>query len=121
MTIKIERDAILSVINHGNLPSPPCHNPLSSSYSSEDDDDCLLREKLRSRYDDHDSSMVDFFRETLTPELDETDDDDSTVSSCSTTKGVRFADPLVTYVWWRPRTLKKHIRDLFYTVEETQR
>ena len=60
------------------------------------------------------------------PELDDTDDD-STVSSCSSStitssvKSVSFAAPLVTEVRYRPRTLNGNKTLLYYTVEETSR
>lgn len=60
------------------------------------------------------------------PELDDTDDD-STVSSCSsstttsTVKCVSFAAPLVTEVRYRPRTLRRNKTLLYYTVEQTSR
>jgi len=59
------------------------------------------------------------------PELDYTDDDCTTVSSCSSGKSARatvtFASVLVTEIRTRPRTRPEDVAALFYSCEETQR
>lgn len=123
MTIKIERDAILCVINKnrtsktddsfsGNLPSSLQSAKLASPY----------HKSLQPPR--HETNL--FFSYQTAPELDETDDDSTvTSSSCSSStvgvKGVSFAEPIVTQTWWRPRTLRKSVKSFYYTVEETQR
>lgn len=120
MTIKIERDAVLCVINNNRndeSTSSLCHKSLKDSPLLSDD--CLKLERLSDFL-----PQAGYFRGTDAPELDDTDDESSissSVSSCSTAKGVRFVDPLVTEVRYRPRTLRKDVTSLFYTVEETQR
>lgn len=122
MTIQIQQDAILCVTNsdsNNGSTQPSCHqhNPLRKE---------TLPYSLTKDYDVYDysdmvDSMIDVDSQSQ-PELDETDDDDSTLSSCSSSsKGVTFCDNLVTEVNWRPRTRRKDVRSLFYTVEETQR
>lgn len=121
MTVKIEREAVLRVINNNNGASlePPCYQPLR-------DDDCSsgvtpIHQSKGLDIDDYNHSAGCTSRlHRETPELDETDDD-STVSSCSTAKGVTFATPLVTEVRLRIRTKKIFLRDYYYTTEETQR
>jgi len=129
MTIKIEREAMLSVVNsqqHPSSESPSYCYPLSV-LSSRSGSDCCRP----SSHDEPSKSSV-FFELTSKqhgelrcqspppPELDDTDDE-STIDSWTVAKGVTFADPLVTEVRTRPRTLKKNVRSLFYTYEETQR
>ena len=116
MTIKIERDAILCVMNnHDNGASSPA-----------DYDDFCLKKKTTLR-DLVPKVEVHSSIHSRTPDLDDTDDEStvSTFSSTSTStagaKYVSFAEPLVTEVRIRPPTLRKHVRDLFYSVEETQR
>jgi len=63
------------------------------------------------------------------PELEDTDDDCTTVSSCSSDARSRslvratvtFAAVLVTEVRTRPRTRPEDVSALFYSCEETQR
>lgn len=117
MTIKIERDAMLCVINNNSnsetSSEPPCCKPLRPSVDIDPlSDPSSIQKSQALGYHHHDT--------TTTPELYETDDE-SSISSCSTAKGVTFAEPLVTQVRTRPRTKKAHLRSLFYTYEETQR
>mmetsp|Transcript_29292 Transcript_29292/g.33986 ORF Transcript_29292/g.33986 Transcript_29292/m.33986 type:complete len:320 (+) Transcript_29292:52-1011(+) len=146
MTIKIERGAILCVINGSNgnrfQHSSP---PLSSRGPADDDDDDFYPSKpcplstSQQKVVSEDSPLhypiglmglrgLDDTCSTSTsastePGLEDTDDDDSTVSSCSssTIKWVKFSDPIVTEIRFRPRTEDKDIRSLFYSYEETQR
>lgn len=65
------------------------------------------------------------------PDLEDTDDDCTTVSSCSSSVqsrstsasrgSVTFATQLVTDVRTRPRTRPQDVKGLFYSCEETQR
>eukprot|EP00551_Chaetoceros_affinis_P010890 CAMPEP_0203683054 /NCGR_PEP_ID=MMETSP0090-20130426/47318_1 /ASSEMBLY_ACC=CAM_ASM_001088 /TAXON_ID=426623 /ORGANISM="Chaetoceros affinis, Strain CCMP159" /LENGTH=281 /DNA_ID=CAMNT_0050552175 /DNA_START=636 /DNA_END=1481 /DNA_ORIENTATION=- len=134
MTIKIERDAILSVVN-SRQQSPVSTDSPSHCYPLSADSSCSrsynetttdnksyffeLATTCSSKLDDDESQQ---------PELDDTDDEStstctSSIISTSSSKGasVTFCEPLVTEVRTRPRTLKRHVRALFYTYEETQR
>jgi hypothetical protein len=143
MTVKIEREAILCVINNNNTTqtkqqrkSSSHRKPIRDYYDDDDSYNPSCWRKPKSSKSGrspssslpsgthHISNKKRFFDET--PELDETDDD-STVSSCSSTiKGisfarVTFAEPLVTKVYYRPKTLRRHVRSLYYSVEQTSR
>lgn len=113
MTIKIERDAILCVINNNN-------DITSSSSSSSMTSKTTSLSKSKEVFD-----LIHSF-DYSKPELDETDDESTfSSSSCSSStlggKCVSFADPIVTEVRYRPRTLRRCVRSLFYSVEQTQR
>ena len=149
MTIKIERDAFLYVIDgvlhssssnyQGSSRLPPSDGDgdlvvYSSTHgaaiSVPSDDECESIPKssvslLRRRT----TPTTSIFEDPLeVPDLELLDDD--TVSSCSSggsfvsedrRRSVSFASPLVTEVRTRPRTLPEDLRTLFYSYDETQR
>lgn len=122
MTIHVEQEALLRVLESPLPHANPQPNHLQShSPSSQGDEyvlvdfrntfksnDCAV-EKLRySTYDDEDSVLT-FSTASLS-------DSDSEVE-----RSVSFADDVVTEEWTRPYTPKEEVSKLFYSTEETQR
>lgn len=136
MTIKIKREAMVSVV--GALLSPlssnyPVSLPLSSNIATGESAKAPPVSWLN-----WDQSAVEVIGKPTTemygsshnhlPELEDTDDEESTIASSvdsfSTSdppRSVTFCEPLVTEVRTRPRTDPEDIRTLFYSYEETQR
>ena len=126
MTIRVEREALLTVINTSqssaiqaswstSLPSKPC-NPC-----------------IRDEFVIVDAVPTKELYSDLIP--DSTGEDDlaslctistSSISSCdssndaSTERRVSFATDLVSDVWTRERTLPEEVSNLFYSALETQ-
>jgi len=148
MTIIIEREAILSAVgsttgaSHSPLPSSSCRSPSSTLSVTHQHDDAYspssqskdIRPSLANAWY---GELLRHHRvptcyqpqdETL-PDLDDTDDDCTTISSCSsgarsrtfTRPTVSFAELLVSEVRTRPRTRPEDVAALFYSCEETQR
>ena len=124
MTIKIEREALLTVLSR-QPQSPPLHletvkgvdeMQLVSVPKSGDDPVYSLRD---STYCDNDGDDDD----CCTVVSASTSSSSSTSSSIRTParKSVSFLEPLVTDVRTRPRTPKSQLSRLFYSVEETTR
>jgi hypothetical protein len=111
MTIKVEQEALLRV-----LQRQPCHPPSCDPIGSEQEyvivnfcqplssDAYCVKTLLRSTSDDEDSVF------TLSTASLSSDDS----SECEAPKRVTFADPLVTEVWTRPYTEKDS--GLYYSV-----
>lgn len=142
MTIKIEREAVLTALgaSHTSLPSSsyrstvaiPTHQheaTYSPSKSLE-----LIEPSLSSSWHNEAphhlrSEQCCMVEQEIIPELEDTDDDCTTVSSCSTEARSRsygratvtFASVLVTEVRTRPKTRPEDVSTLFYSCEETQR
>lgn len=115
MTIKVEREALLRVLERPplNTPIPPpgefvvvdCFKPIHPADS--------LVEKLRlsTSCDDDDSVFT-----VSTASFSDTDSEDGSIQ-----RRVSFAEELVTNEWTRPFTPKEDLSHLFYTTEETQK
>jgi hypothetical protein len=117
MTIKVEREALLRV-----LERPPQYSPIEDASG-----DCLLVDygnlisnsddvvgKLRqSSVDDEDSVFT-----VSTASFSDTDSEDAEDLD---DRRVSFAEDLVTEEWTRPFTAKEDLSLLFYTAEETQK
>lgn len=115
MTIKVEREALLRV-----LERPPSNTPIGST------EDYLLVdygnlinpnensvEKLRqTQGDDEDSVCTE-----STASFSDTDSEDADPEE----RRVSFAEDLVSEEWSRPYTAREDLPHLFYTTEETQR
>lgn len=123
MTINIQREA-LNCITRGataplNLHHAESYLPLESNPSQESGESQPLDKRLAV----DNEPVDDVTDESSYPELDLTDDDSSVSSysiSSTSSRRVTFREELVTEVWLRPRTLRRDIRDLFYSYEETQ-
>ena len=125
MTIKIQREAVLYVLSR----APREHYDTSRLQTYEDEaeivvnpskeDAVILVPISSSRYNGPRALRVENVPE---PSYKNTNDD-SVRDSSPTEPGrrVSFAQPMVTDVRTRPRTLPEDLRALFYTYEETQR
>lgn len=120
MTIKIEREALISVINtRPTWPSSSCEGP-SITYDDEfvlvnlpakSDYQHLCPELLRcSSYSDEDSLCT-----SSTLSCFSSDD------SISTDRKVFFAPSIVTDEWTRPFTPREDVSSLYYSSEDTNR
>lgn len=116
MTIKIEREALLTVLSRAPQ-QPPLHHDTTG-------DDEFVHVSLPKKNE----ALVSFELDSTYTGFD--DDDCCTVASASTSsssssssipRSVSFADTLVTEVRTRPRTPRSEVSKLFYSVEETQR
>jgi len=142
MTIKIEREAVLTALgaSHTPLPSSSYRStaalptyPNVASYSPSKSLELIepsLSSSWYSKAPHHiRSGPCCIVEDDSIPELDDTDDDCTTVSSCSSDvrsrsfsrPTVTFASVLVTEVRTRPRTRPEDVSALFYSCEETQR
>lgn len=141
MTIMIEREAVLTAIGASHSPLPPSSYRSPLPIPEEQHDSAYSPLKLCERIEQSKIAPTLFadaflFRsgcylseDDSIPGLDESDDDCTTISSCSS--GVRsrslsgvhvsFASVLVTEVRTRPRTKPQDVSALFYSCEETQR
>jgi hypothetical protein len=116
MTIKVEHDALLQV-----LQRRPVHPPLSEAIGRREDyilidfckpigSDSFPVEKLRRvTSDDEDDSVYT----TSTASLSDSDSDFE--------RRVSFASQVVTDEWTRPFTPKDEVSSLYYSTAETQR
>ena len=132
MTIKIERDAVLQILNgeppsNGQasttkLPRAPCIDDAEIVVYSPKDEAPVLIPTLASCCFGHEEPL-----RLSTPDLVDSDvesyfdDDCSFDEPLSSLRRVSFAQPLITEVRTRPRTLPQDLRSLFYTYEETHR
>ena len=125
MTIRVEREALLMVINTSFPSSSSC-----SQYINDEDEfvivDSVPTKPLKSN---------DFFYSDLIPSSTE-DDDLGSLCTLSTTSSVSsydsssdistvdrrvsFASQIVTDVWTRERTLPEDVSNLYYSSLETQ-
>lgn len=142
MTIIIEREAILTAIgaSHSPLPSSSCRAPSSphqhdAAYSPSQPNELIVPSLANSWYGEllsqhrGNHTFCSLAEEDNLPDLDDTDDDCTTISSCSSDvrsrtfarATVTFAELLVTEVRTRPRTRPEDVAALFYSCEETQR
>lgn len=142
MTIKIEREAVLTAIgaSHPALPpssyrstsTMPAHHGVA--YSPVKPHELIESSMAPSWYAETIShitrgNMCLMAEDDSIPELDDTDDECSTISSFSSVvrsrsparATVTFASTLVTEVRTRPRTRPEDVSALFYSCEETQR
>jgi len=126
MTIKIEREALLTVLSRA--PQQPLHQGVDEARGEPDDGFVLVSLPKPKRGCLEGESSVLLQRLSTCESFD--DDDCCTVTSASTSstssflepsRSVSFAEPLVTEVRTRPRTLREEVSGLFYSVEETQR
>ena len=128
MTIRVEREALLTVINTSQSPSINGSLPTTTkSLSSKPCNPCIRDE---DEFVIVDSVPTKEFYSDFIP--GSTGDDDlaslctlSTTSTSSSSDGsserrVTFADQLVTDVWTRERTLPEDVSNLFYSGIETQ-
>lgn len=119
MTIKVEREALVTVLSRSpSWPSSPCE---ATSISSDDDEfvlvnlpnksSCLVDGGLLrcSSYSDEDSLC------TLSTSSE------SSVSDSSIERRVTFAPSLVSDEWTRPFTPREDVASLFYSTEDTNR
>ena len=119
MTIKIERDSPLRVIDTSSHRHGSSGTPFESSITTMEDDfvvvdfqplcSSLLVGKLRSSTIDDDTAS------TGSMSSDSYDD------SSEQQRRVSFADDLVTQVWTRPFTPRGEVSNLFYSTEDTSR
>jgi len=134
MTIKIEREAMVCVV--GALLSPlssnyPVSLPLSSNGESATASSVSWLNWDQSHVDaigkPNETELYGSSHMHL-PELEDTDDEESTIASSVSSfsasdapRSVSFCEPLVTDIRTRPRTEPEDVRTLFYSYEETQR
>lgn len=128
MTIRVEREALLTVINtsqqssiNGSLPTTT--KPLSSKPCKpciRDEDEFVIVDSVPTKefYSDFipGSTGDDDLASLCTLSTSST----SSSSEASSERRVTFADELVTDVWTRERTLPEDISKLFYSAIETQ-
>jgi len=142
MTIRVEREALLMVINTSSSSSFSSSSPLSSTSSSSscspcirDDDDefvivdsvptikgknnCFYSDYLASssyaRDNDDQASLC-----TISTTSDSSFDSTSDISTIADHRRVSFAPQLVTDVWTRERTRVEDISNLYYSAQQTQ-
>jgi hypothetical protein len=116
MTIKVEREALLRVLERPALHTPilPPSDFLVVDYGnllSNSGDDGVEKLRPATAEDDEDSVYT-----LSTASFSDTDSEDAGLE-----KRVSFADELVTDEWIRPYTAKEDLPLLFYTTDETQR
>ena len=106
MTIKVEREALLRV-----LERPPQSTALTEDFLLVDCGNLIDSNAQKARTDDDSvftlSTASSFSDTDSEPEEEE--------------RRVSFAEELVTDEWTRPFTAKEDLHQLFYTTEETQR
>lgn len=118
MTIKVEREALITVLTRRpTWPSSLCE---ATSISTDDDEFVVVNLPSKSPYLDTERLRCSAY----------TDDDsvctlstssDSLSSDSSVERRVSFASSLVTDVWTRPFTPREDIPSLFYSTEDTNR
>eukprot|EP00559_Dactyliosolen_fragilissimus_P006786 CAMPEP_0184871482 /NCGR_PEP_ID=MMETSP0580-20130426/40745_1 /TAXON_ID=1118495 /ORGANISM="Dactyliosolen fragilissimus" /LENGTH=238 /DNA_ID=CAMNT_0027374147 /DNA_START=408 /DNA_END=1121 /DNA_ORIENTATION=- len=141
MTIRIEREAFVQVIDGNAIPTSSCEQTSFNSLKDAGKSELI---DIRSHYCHRDYSNSPLSRvdvsskilpvplidsSLIQPDLVETDDDYTVGSTCSSEttisidhgRRVTFASPLITEVRTRPRTLPEEVHNLFYSYEETQR
>lgn len=125
MTIKIERDSPLRVIDTSKVVSSNHHvsSPYDTALSVTEDESFLLVdfEPLGCPL-----ASVGKLRSSTTAADDDTASTGSLSSDSYDTQDARggrvsFADDIVTDVWTRPFTPRSEVSNLFYSTEETSR
>ena len=127
MTIRVEREALLTVINTTSSQSSSITSRTrpSTSLSSKPCNPCIR--------DEDEFVIVDFYSDFI-PGSNGDDDlaslctlSTSSVSSCDSSsdastveRRVTFASQVVTDVWTRDRTLPEDVSNLYYSALETQ-
>jgi len=130
MTIRVEREALLMVINTSSSSS----SSSSCSPCIRDDDDefvivdsvptikgknnCFYSDYLASSYardNDDQASLC-----TISTTSDSSFDSTSDISTIADHRRVSFAPQLVTDVWTRERTRLQDISNLYYSAQQTQ-
>ena len=118
MTIKVEREALITVLTRRpTWPSSLCE---ATSISTDDDEFVVVNLPSKSPY-------LDTERLRCSPYSDEdsvctlSTSSDSLSSDSSLERRVSFASSLVTDVWTRPFTEREEIPSLFYSTEDTNR
>lgn len=110
MTIKVEQEVVLRVVQNSNASHPPL--PVGDDFLLVDfrkpSNDFDGVEKILSADDDDDSIFT-----ISTASLSDTDSEIQ--------RRVSFAEDLVSEEWTRPFTPKDEVSSLFYSTEETQR
>jgi len=135
MTIRVEREALLMVINTSSLSlTTTTSSPFSSlSYNPcirDNDDEFVIVDSVPTI----NKGKNDFFYSDITYTRD---DDQASLCTISTTsdfsfystsdssiivdRRVSFAPQLVTDIWTRPRTVPEDVSTLFYSAQETQK
>jgi len=135
MTIRVEREALLMVINTSSLSlTTNTSSPFSSlSYNPcirDNDDEFVIVDSVPTI----NKGKNDFFYSDITYTRD---DDQASLCTISTTsdfsfystsdssiivdRRVSFAPQLVTDIWTRPRTVPEDVSTLFYSAQETQK
>lgn len=127
MTIRVEREALLTVINTSRSSSISSLPTTTTSLSSMLCNPCRREEE---EFVIVDSVPTKEFYSDLIP--GSTGDDDlaslctlstsscDSASAATTERKVTFATQLITDVWTRDRTLPEDISNLFYSAVETQ-
>jgi hypothetical protein len=141
MTIRVEREALLMVINTSSSSSSfSSSSPLSSKSSSScspcirDDDDefvivdsvptikgknnCFSSDYLASSYSRDNDDQASLC--TISTTSDSSFDSTSAISTIADHRRVSFAPQLVTDVWTRERTRLQDISNLYYSAQQTQ-
>lgn len=118
MTIKVEREALITVLTRRpTWPSSLCE---ASSISTDDDEFVVVNLPSKSSYLDTERVRCSAYSDedsvcTLSTSSD------SLSSDSSLERRVSFASSLVTDVWTRPFTPREDIPSLFYSTEDTNR
>jgi len=130
MTIRVEREALLTVINTSQLSSRSSLPRATTSLSSKPCNPCIREEEefvivdsvpTKELYSDFipGSTGDDDLASLCTLSTSSSSSCDS-ASDATTERKVTFATQLVTDVWTRERTLPEDISNLFYSAVETQ-
>jgi hypothetical protein len=143
MTIRVEREALLMVINTSSSSSSSfsSSSPLSSTSSSscspcirDDDDEFVIVDSVPTIKG---KNNCFFYSDYLTSSYARDNDDQASLCTISTTsdssfdstsdistiadhRRVSFAPQLVTDVWTRERTRLEDISNLYYSASQTQ-
>ena len=118
MTIKVEREALITVLTRRpTWPSSLCE---ATSISTDDDEFVVVNLPSKSPYLDTECVRCSQYSDedsvcTLSTSSD------SLSSDSSLERRVSFASSLVTDVWTRPFTPREDIPSLFYSTEDTNR
>lgn len=118
MTIKVEREALITVLGRSPSWQPyPCEE---TSLSSDDDSCVVLNIPTKSQCLDDESarSSADSDEDSLCASSTSSD---SLSCESSVERRVSFASDLVSEEWTRPYTPREEISNLYYSTEDTNR
>jgi len=123
MTIRIEREALLTVINTSQRDTTK--TAPTSSFSSNScypciEDEFVIVDSLPTKDTIPNSTKDDETASLCTLSTSSTSYIDSSSDVSTVERSVSFAPQLVTDVWTRERTLPEEVSNLFYSATETQ-